>query len=402
MKKLITFFSFLILTSTVFANSVGGSIGGWNVVSNVASGIGSKLTATKDIIINGASKTISSTANITPSPSNVAKFMAKVGGLSLAIDAMNYLLDGVDYVMDPKNNTVTYKHKDAQRYACANMFTIENKFYYSCVSSSVRPYQLQQEDACQSHADATGRTLSAISFDSYCTFRTGSTLKQITVRYVSNPDYAPDSDKTKPATIPVSEIGSRVIDQAEKDIKAGNVASPAVALSRVVAADMVQEAEAENENVKPNPIAVELDKHAAIPTVEDASGTISNPAVVDPVTGEIVKPAETSNVDIKIPKACEWFPQACLFFEWMQKEPEIDEVELPKEEKAKKEINEGLITISSNSCPAPYPVSIELPVLKTVYTDSIDISPYCSEIEKLAPVLQLLAFVLAVFIIKDI
>ena len=59
MKKYFAIFSFLILSSTVFASTVGGSIGGWNVVSNVANGIGAKLTATKEVMINGASKVLS-------------------------------------------------------------------------------------------------------------------------------------------------------------------------------------------------------------------------------------------------------------------------------------------------------------------------------------------------------
>ena len=105
---------------------------------------------------------------------------------------------------------------------------------------------------------------------------------------------------------------------------------------------------------------------------------------------------------MKFPKACEWFPQLCLFIDWMQKPQELDEPDLPTKEIEKKEIDEELIKISSSSCPAPIDVNIPLPVFNTTYTDSISVSEYCPEIEKLAPVLQLLAFVLAIMIIKDI
>lgn len=411
MKKLITFFSFLILTSTVFANSVGGSIGGWQVVSNVAQGVGAKITATKEVVINGVSKTLSSTANITPKATNIAKFMGKAAGLSLAIDAMDYLLDGVDYVLDPSNNTLKYNTKgeiapynhpsfplfytssgqaDTRSSSASGSCSLYNQRFIAAGSEARFKYV--------PHApvnNQVGRCVNTLRETSY-----------VLVQSTPNSNYDPQAQSpegSRPVSVPISTIGQQVVDKAEQDIKSGNPSSPAVALSRAAAQDMIQEAEAENDNVKPNPIATELDKTTTYPTTEDAVGTVDTPAVVDPVTGEIVKPAETSNVDIKIPKACEWFPQACLFFEWMQKEPELDEdLELPTKEIDKKEIKDNLITISSNSCPAPYPVSIELPVLKTVYTDSIDISPYCSEIEKLAPVLQLLAFVLAVFIIKDI
>lgn len=405
MKKLITFFSFLILTSTVFANSVGGSIGGWNVVSNVASGIGAKITATKDVIVNGASKVVTGTANITPRIADVAKFAAKVGAVSVVVDAMDLVLDGVDYVLDPVNNTVQYKTN-------VKLDKYSSKYVYYVQDFNTPSYDLNSACTAKTPESTSTDTFSfydvkdaASGICRYKAFNIETGNNSIFgisfVRY-DNPDFKAPAAEQETKSVPLSILGEQVIDQAEKDIKAGNPASPAVALSRAVAQDMIQTAEADQDNVKPNPIATELDKSKTYPSQDSATGTVDTPAVTDPVTGEVVKPAETSNVDIKIPKACEWFPQLCVFLDWMQKEPELDEVDLPKQEKAKKEINEGLISISSNSCPAPYPVSIELPVLKTVYTDSIDISPYCSEIEKLAPVLQLLAFVLAVFIIKDI
>ena len=45
MKNIAFFLLFFLLVSGHSnANAVGGSIGGWNVVSNVASGIGAKIT----------------------------------------------------------------------------------------------------------------------------------------------------------------------------------------------------------------------------------------------------------------------------------------------------------------------------------------------------------------------
>lgn len=103
---------FLLVSGHTNANAVGGSIGGWRITSNVAQGIGAKITATKDVIINGASKAVTSSATVLPKAANVGKFMGKNFGAAAVIGAMDLLLDGVDYVMDPANNTVTYKRKE--------------------------------------------------------------------------------------------------------------------------------------------------------------------------------------------------------------------------------------------------------------------------------------------------
>lgn len=413
MKNIAFFLLFFLLVSGHSnANAVGGSIGGWNVVSNVASGIGAKITATKEVMVNGASKVVTGTANITPKITDVGRFMGRVGAAAVVTEAMNQLLDGVDYVMDPVNNTVTFHNKDGQ-IKPTDIKPYHSNIYYN--SSTGVEFN-------SSMAAATGYVASWGFTNISCSInRTGiyganpatwydctaKTLSNDDYRFQSivfqvlNPNYDPSAvDESKPVTVPISDVSSQVITQAEEDIRAGNVASPAVALSRAVAQDMV--AEAESDDVKARPIANQLEQTQAIPTDEDATGTIDTPEVVDPVTGEVVKPAESSSIAMKFPKACDWFPQLCLFIDWMQKPQELDEPDLPTKEIEKKEIDEELIKISSSSCPAPIDVNIPLPVFNTTYTDSISVSDYCPKIEKLAPVLQLLAFVLAIMIIKDI
>ena len=392
MKKYFAIFSFLILSSTVFASTVGGSIGGWNVVSNVASGIGAKITATKEVMVNGTSKVVTGTANIMPDPSNMGKFMARLGGAALVTEAMNQILNGVDYVMDPANNTVTY-HKKPDSSASSDPYHPTNPtIYYN--NQNWNLVATTPEGVCK----LSGYTYVKDRTWHWCYAANGGRDQ---VQSKPNPYYVPNSvpDST-PITVPISDVASQVLDQAEQDIKTGNPASSAVVLSRAVAQDMV--AEAETDDTKARPIANQFEQTQAIPTDEDATGTIDTPEVVDPVTGEVVKPAETSSIAMQFPKACDWFPQLCLFIDWMQKPQEIDEPDLPTKEIEKKEIDEELIKISSSSCPAPIDVNIPLPVFNTTYTDSISVSDYCPEIEKLAPVLQLLAFVLAIMIIKDI
>ena len=393
MKKYFAIFSFLILSSTAFANTVGGSIGGWNVVSNVASGIGAKITATKEVLVNGARTTVTGTANIMPDPSNMGKFMARLGGAAIVSEAVNQVLNGVDYVMDPVNNTIT---KRVSPQELADYYQYNLKTVWAVDFSDRKTWGQTAGEACANTGRAYPVTYKGVGEG--CTFPSGT---RVAVNEYNNSSYAPDgSTKPQPATYPIAQVASQVLDQAEKDIKTGNPASPAVALSRAVAQDMVQEAEADD--TKARPIATELDKNISYPSDTDSDGTVTTPEVIDPVTGEVVKPAETSSIAMQFPKACEWFPQLCLFIDWMQKPHEIDEPDLPTKEIEKKEIDEELIKISSSSCPAPIDVNIPLPVFNTTYTDSISVSEYCPKIEKLAPVLQLLAFVLAIMIIKDI
>jgi hypothetical protein len=397
MKKLTIILSFLILTSTTFATSVGGSIGGWNIVSQVGSGIGQKLTATKEVIVNGASKVITGTANITPNPTGVAKFMARVGGVALVVDAMDLILDGVDYVMDPVNNTVTYKTKPLDEAPDSN-------FRWLGQGALEGVYFDNLTTACKAHISKLN--YKPLRFHQIAPPAGCTTYNVDTQRYDTNVPFTRvirdkpfENNEDKPITIPLSSIGSQVIEQAEKDIKAGNPASPAVVLTRAVAE--AQGKEAELDDKKAQPIVDQFQKNPEYPSVNEGEGTITTPEITDPITGEVTPP-QTSSIAMQFPKDCEWFPQLCLFIDWMQKPEELDEPDLPTEEIEKKEIDEELIKISSSSCPAPIDVNIPLPVFNTTYTDSISVSEYCPKIEKLAPVLQLLAFVLAIMIIKDI
>lgn len=401
MKNIAYLLLFFLLTSantTAQANTLAGG-SGWRVASTVSNGIGVTVNGAKDIIVNGAKKTVTGVANVTPTAGQVGKFMGKNLGAAAVVGAMDLLLDGVDYVMDPANNSVTYKSKECT----TNCQYVVRVSANNCGSTS---------DCFFSSVEAAGPTFCAnygggyqfshaVNLTIHC-FRSGSSGTTFTsnVSRVLNPSY--DSSKEEERkSVPLVNLGSRVLEQAETEVKTGNPAVP-IATPVTQAAATAVVGEAATDDVQARPIVTELDKSAAIPTDEDATGTIDTPEVVDPVTGEVVKPAETSSIAMKFPKACDWFPQLCLFIDWMQKPQELDEPDLPTKEIEKKEIDEDLIKISSSSCPAPIDVNIPLPVFNTTYTDSISVSDYCPKIENLAPVLQLLAFVLAIMIIKDI
>jgi len=394
---------FLLVSGHTNANAVGGSIGGWNVVSNVASGIGAKITATKEVLVNGAKTTVTGTANIMPNPSNMGKFMLRLGGAAIVSEALNQILDGVDYVMDSVNNTIIY-HKESDgnvvhNYDQYRYFVTSANIYVSSLDAFAKKRNLYFSDSVATACSVEFQNgLSLVSCLITNKF-SGASGRLVQGYREANPTYNPNVDNpTKPVSVPVPAVSSQVLDQAEKDIKAGNLASPAVTLSRAVAQDMIQEAEADD--VKARPIAQQLEKNPEYPSDNDAEGEITKPEVIDPATGEVVKPVETSSIAMKFPKACEWFPQACLFIDWMMQDyQEETPPELPKEELDKKDIDEDLIKLNGSSCPAPLAVSIDMPMFNTTYTDSIDVSEYCSKIEALAPVLQLISAVIAVLIL---
>ncbi|AXH73178.1 MAG: putative assembly protein [Inoviridae sp.] len=404
MKNIAFFLLFFLLVSvntTAQANTLAGG-SGWRVASTVANGIGVTVNGAKDVLINGAKKTVTGVANVTPTAGQVGKFMGKNLSAAAVVGAMDLLLDGVDYVMDPANNTVTYKTKPSDAF-------LNYKGFHNTYGTG--SYANPQASCSSLSKSWPGGIVVSLKFSSggngseyiffKCVFYSPQNSRNITTDVIGiyDPSVVPKQQETK--SIPLVNLGSQVLDQAETEVKTGNPAVPiATPVTQAAAAAVV--GEAETDDTKARPIATELDKNTSYPSDTDIEGEITTPEVVDPVTGEVVKPAETSSIAMQFPKACEWFPQLCLFIDWMQKPQELDEPDLPTKEIEKKEIDEELIKISSSSCPAPIDVNIPLPVFNTTYTDSISVSEYCPKIEKLAPVLQLLAFVLAIMIIKDI
>lgn len=415
MKNIAFFLLFFLLVSGHSnANAVGGSIGGWRITSNVAQGIGAKITATKDVVINGVSKAVTSSATVLPKAANVGKFMGKNLGAAAVIGAMDLLLDGVDYVMDPANNSVTYKDKNSQvdpKYSSPNIFYSAGGDFYSYISfQDAAQQKWNQWHSSDSHQYQSLTSITVVrefysSGNLYTEYRynyRGYDVDQktgYTFMRMANPEYDP-SVKDEPKTVPLSDVASQVLDQAEKDIKAGNPASPAVVLSRAVAQDMIQEAEADD--VKARPIAQELEKNPEYPSDTDAEGEITKPEVIDPATGEVVKPAETSSIAMKFPKACEWFPQACLFIDWAMTDPDVDsDMEVPEKEIEKQEIKKDLVKISGRSCPSDVKFDVHGLPFGTKINKSYSMQEICNAVEPLKYVFELVtAFICAMILLR--
>ena len=60
----------LFFTNTANASTLAGG-SGWRVASTVANGVGVTVNGVKDVMVNGAKKTVTGVANVTPTASQV-------------------------------------------------------------------------------------------------------------------------------------------------------------------------------------------------------------------------------------------------------------------------------------------------------------------------------------------
>lgn len=336
LKRLkVYFLSFSIAVSPIFiiqnANAstlAGGS--GWRVASTVANGIGVTVNGAKDVLINGAKKTVTGVANVTPTAGQVGKFMGKNLAGAAVIGAMDLLLDGVDYVLDPANNEIVYrKNVEGTGSYYTNPYVPTQKYSTASSACSAHP---PSSDYKFAYADGTL---------CYFTNSSGSTTWFYRVGYVNSPT------QTEEKRVPLVNLGSSVIQQAETEVKTGNPAVPiATPVTQAAAAAVV--GEAATDETQARPITAELDKSAAIPTDETAVGEIA-PPTTNPETGE-VKPG---SISLDFPVFCSWAPSMCVLAdkvqeaitdarEWVKDEPISEastevEFEEPKDPEPQKE-----------------------------------------------------------------
>lgn len=356
--KILISFS-VALSPVMFINSANASTlaggSGWRVASTVSNGIGVTVNGVKDVIVNGAKKTVTGVANVTPTASQVGKFMGKNLGAAAVIGAMDLLLDGVDYVLDPANNSVTYKPKIPP--VCDDTNCKFTQYYYTIGSKKYSSGQA----ACNSIqlGAGFGNPLPEVRYEgNYCKLYGGknnySGNIQATVNKVINPTYDQQEaeEKSKPKTVPLSTIGEQVVSQAESEVRAGNPAK-AAAVTQAAATAVV--GEAATDETQARPIATELDKSASIPTTETAVGEIA-PPTTNPDTGE-VKPG---SISLDFPVFCSWAPSMCVLAdkvqeaitdarEWVKESEQTDtELDIPEQQQEQTDTN-----ISFNgSCPA--------------------------------------------------
>ena len=333
----------IALSPVMFINSANASTlaggSGWRVASTVANGVGVTVNGVKDVMVNGAKKTMTGVANVTPTASQVGKFMGKNLGTAAVIGAMDLLLDGVDYVLDPANNSVRYNTK------------VPGQYLYFVRSQT--PMMQDMNSACTS----LGLKLRLISnsstnFQAYCQ-NTSNTVSYPLDRTV-NPAYKPEV-QSQPKSVPLTTLGSQVLDQAQTEVKTGNPAVP-IATPVAQAAATAVVGEAAKDEPQARPIVAELDKSAAIPTDQTAVGEIA-PPTTNPDTGE-VKPG---SISLDFPVFCSWAPNLCVMADEVQqaitdarewvKESETTDTELDLPEQEQEQETDTNINFNG-SCPA--------------------------------------------------
>lgn len=355
----------IALSPVMFINSANASTlaggSGWRVASTVANGIGVTVNGVKDVMVNGAKNTMTGVANVTPTAGQVGKFMRNNLGAAAVIGAMDLLLDGVDYVMDPANNTVTYHDR-------------------SSTDGSIKPFHQYIYSAVYSETASSSQSIAVdkgakiwCSTNKYegCTGTVGAYINssQFRVTFCNsknycinnngarkpNPTYDPKAEDTsKPITLPLVNLGSRVLEQAQTEVKTGNPAVPiATPVTQAAASAVV--GEAATDETQARPIVTELDKSAAIPTDETATGEIA-PPTTNPDTGEV----NPGSISLDFPVFCSWAPSMCVLAdkvqqaitdarEWVKESEETDtELEFPEQEQQETDTNINF----NGSCPA--------------------------------------------------
>lgn len=359
MKKiltiLLTYIFYFNSFSIAHASTANPTIGGWKVNQTTDYGIGKKITATKTAMINGVEVVKTSTAAVIPKANNIGKFLAKNAAMAVAVGALDYLLDGIDYVIDNSNITFTSRGEYSYYNTIIGSFSTKEAFCQA---------RLQRVKS-ESYPNASLRNI-VINSDGksgVCYIYTYST--SYAVDFPFQIGVVSDSEQR---TVPISTIAAQVADKAVEDERRG-VISPAVVAARTAAGEMIGEADDDaiappvvGTQTTPAEIAKELDKAAVVPSNPAAEGTISTPAVVDPVTGEVKAPPQTSNIALDFPVFCGWAPIVCEVAqtvsetivaakEYLKEEPlpvDPTEVEIQEPEQVEKEPD----TFSWNaSCP---------------------------------------------------
>ena len=348
----------IALSPVMFINSANASTlaggSGWRVASTVANGIGVTVNGAKDIIVNGASKTVTGVANVIPTAGQVGKFMGKNLAGAAVIGAMDLLLDGVDYVMDPANNSVQYKTKSDPNNTpkCYSNQGVSPTCFGSmaAAASAALAYDKSQYPSY----NVVSYTIDNNTV--YLKNQSGQIKNIYTFGYVANPNYDAEAaaQENQSKTIPLVNLGSQVINQAQEEVRTGNPAVP-IATPVTQAAATAVIGEAATDETQARPITAELDKSSAIPTTETAVGEIA-PPTTNPDSGE-VKPG---SISLDFPVFCSWAPSMCVLAdkvqeaitdarEWVKESEQTDtELEFPEQEQQETDTNINF----NDSCPA--------------------------------------------------
>ncbi len=377
-----------LMTSANASTLAGGS--GWRVASTVANGVGVTVNGAKDIIVNGAKKTVTGVANVTPTAGQVGKFLAKNGSAAAVVGVVDLLLDGVDWVMDPANNQIKYKQGS---YA----WPYEGTNYGSSSSACAGALAFLKAKYTLAQIELRGETL-----------LDGGNVVRCEIYYNDNYWATPIArtlinTEEEEKTIPLVNLGSRVLEQAESEVKTGNPAVP-IATPVTQAAATAVVGEAETDDAQARPIAAELDKSASIPTDQTAVGEIA-PPTTNPETGQ----PNPTPLSLEFPVFCSWAPSMCILSDkvqqaitdatdWATSEPQQKEPENLEFEDLELDASDVNLT-ASGSCPQD---SVSFSVMGKSVTLDMSYQPVCDALNFFKPAVLLVGAVASVYIVAGV
>lgn len=299
-KKYLTIFLIFSVYMIPFQTNAG-TIGGWTYSNPTSKGASAVISATKNVVINGKDFIKTGTATITPTAAQVAKTFGKTAGALALTIAIEQVLGTVDWVMDPDNNSITYttgsKTCNNEGTNCKSSQYLYNIFYptyFGTLSPAICdaapewiPRPIYYEVGNEYYYGKYGRCNSP----GYNYFKIS--------RY-ENPSYDPTAiDDNQPKSLPLSNLASRVIDNA----KTGEPKAQAAILQ--AATDIL--AEAETDSTKARPITNQLEQSAETKPSDAVDALKQNTG-----TAKTTNPDGTvAESEFEMPVACTWMPIVC-------------------------------------------------------------------------------------------
>lgn len=287
-----------------------GTIGGWTYSNPISKGASAVISATKNVVINGKDFIKTGSATITPTAAQVAKTFGKTAGALALSVAIEQILGTVDWVLDPENNQIRYKDPDAFNSCTATNSCGVTDYYLFRRTPTVMTYYTSVDAACRAVASSFGQTLVSVEkyYDTYgrvrgamCrTKRSDGSPDMWSLDSTTNPIYDPNAtDQDRQKTIPLSNLASRVIDNA----KTGEPKAQAAIMQ--AATDILSEAE--TDSTKARPITNQLEQSAETKPADAVDALKQNAG-----TAKTTNPdGTTAETEFEMPVACTWMPIVC-------------------------------------------------------------------------------------------
>ena len=325
-----------------------------------------------------------------------ASIPAFVGGA-----AVQALVDGVGWVMDEGGQVKKpFVCESGQPCTTApKIYTVNGGKFYTG-SAACASYESQyMKNLVFVPAGSQGFQIDGCTF----TYTSNGNNGRLGLTSQQNPTYDPNATDSERKTVPLVNIGSQVLDQAETEVKTGNPAVP-IATPVTQAAATAVIGEAATDEVQARPITAELDKSAAIPTTETALGEIA-PPTTNPDTGE-VKPG---SISLDFPVFCSWAPSMCVLADkvqeaiidardWATSEPQQKDPENLEFEDL--EIDASEVNLSASStCPQD---SVSFSVMGKSVTLDMPYQPVCDALNFFKPAVLLVGAVASVYIVAGV